>query len=61
MGGRNGKHRLVTAAYIPESLKVRIEEKRGNVTVIKTEYHQRKQKKRVSKGKPRATKTTFGK
>jgi hypothetical protein len=61
MGGRNGKHRLVTDAYIPESLKVRIEEKRGNIIVIKTEYHQRKQKKRINRGKLRHTKTTLDK
>lgn len=36
MGSRSGtKHRLVTAAYIPEAVKVRTEEKRGNITIIK--------------------------
>ena len=54
MGGRNGKHKLVTEAYIPETLKIRIEEMRGNITIIKTEY---KQKKKVTKGKTRSTRT----
>lgn len=57
MGGRNGKHKLVTEAYIPETLKIRIEEKRGNITIIKTEYKQKKQKKKVTKGKTRSTRT----
>ncbi len=57
MGGRNGKHKLVTEAYIPETLKIRIEEMRGNITIIKTEYKQKKQKKKVTKGKTRSTRT----
>lgn len=57
MGGRNGKHKLVTEAYIPETLKIRIEEMRGNITIIKTEYKQKKQKKKVTKGKTRSTHT----
>ena len=56
MGSRSGsKHRLITSAYIPEAFKIRTEEKRGNITIIKTEYRQRKQKKRVSRGKTRRT------
>lgn len=56
MGSRSGtKHRLITSAYIPEAVKIRMEEKRGNITIIKTEYRQRKQKKRVSRGKTRRT------
>lgn len=43
MGSRSGtKHRLITSAYIPEAVKIRTEEKRGNITIIKTEYRQRK-------------------
>lgn len=57
MGGRNGKHKLITEAYIPETLKIRIEEKRGNITIIKTEYKQKKQKKKVTKGKTRRNRT----
>lgn len=57
MGERNGKHKLVTEAYIPETLKIRIEEMRGNITIIKTEYKQKKQKKKVTKGKTRSTRT----
>ena len=58
MGSRSGeKNRLVTSVYIPEAVKVRTEEKRGNITVIKTEYRQRKQKKRVGKGRSRKTTT----
>lgn len=57
MGGRNGKHKLVTEAYIPETLKIRIEEMRGNITIIKTEYKQKKQKKKVTKGKTRSIRT----
>lgn len=54
MGSRSGtRHRLITSAYIPESVKVRTEEKRGNITIIKTEYRQRKQRKRVDRGKLR--------
>lgn len=54
MGSRSGtKHRLITSVYIPESVKVRTEEKRGNITIIKAEYQQRKQKKRVNRGKLR--------
>lgn len=35
MGSRSGtRHRLITSAYIPESVKVRTEEKRGNITII---------------------------
>lgn len=56
MGSRSGtKHRLITSAYIPEAVKIRTEEKRGNIMIIKTEYRQRKQKKRVSRGKTRRT------
>jgi hypothetical protein len=57
MGGRNGEHKLVTEEYIPETLKIRIEEKRGNITIIKTEYKQKKQKKKVTKGKTRRNRT----
>lgn len=57
MGSRSGrKHRLITSAYIPEAVKVRTEDKRGNIVVIKTEYKQRKQRKRVYKGNTRKTK-----
>lgn len=56
MGSRSGrKNRLITSAYIPEAVKVRTEDKRGNIVVIKTEYKQRKQRKRVYKGKARKT------
>lgn len=52
MGGRSGEKRGISiTTYVGNLKRIRTEEKVGNVTIIKTEYRQQKQKQRRKKSK----------
>lgn len=50
MGSRSGKkHEISIITYVGSLKRIRTEETVGNITVIRTEYKQQKQKKRRKK------------
>lgn len=52
MGSRSGSKRGISiTTYIGSLKRIRTEEKIGNITVIKTEYKQQRQKMRRKRGK----------
>ena len=52
MGGRSGEKRGINiTTYVGSLKRIRTEEKVGNVTIIKTEYRQQKQKQRKKRSK----------
>lgn len=52
MGGRSGKKREISiTTYVGSLKRIRIEETVGNITVIRTEYKQQRQKQRRKKSR----------
>lgn len=52
MGGRSGtKHEISITTYVGNLKRIRTEETVGNITVIRTEYKQQRQKLRRKKSR----------